>query len=388
MKQSYKQALKIIAILLLVLACGGALVVVSGLIPIRASSGHWAITSWFLNFTKDRSVATQSSGITVPELDDAALVARGAGHYEIGCRQCHGAPETGRSALVFGMTPKPPDLAEIVPHKGPAELYYVIKHGIKMTAMPAWPNLKREDEIWSVVAFLQKYPELSLAEYEQLVWGEHNKQSGQFIASAEGENLPVPHTVIEVCAGCHGLDGQGRGLGAFPRLAGQNAAYLEESLKAYRGGKRHSGTMQIVAGPLQDDEIQEVSRFYARLQPADPVERTEPGRNSADISPEEWNAAVERGAKIAAEGIPDQGVGACADCHPTTRQSFENSYPTLIGQTPDSLMRQLELFQQRKRGGTKTANLMHAIVDGLQPEQIQAVSFYYAQLSAQKSRKN
>ncbi len=70
--------------------------------------------------------------------------------------------------------------------------------------------------------------------------------------------------------------------------------------------------------------------------------------------------------------------------HPTTRQPFENSYPTLIGQAPDSLMRQLKLFQQRKRGGTKTANLMHAVVDGLQPQQIRDVSYYYAQLNGKE----
>lgn len=373
-----KQSLKTIVIFFIGLAIVGALVVVSGMIPIKASSGHWEITRWFLNFTKNRSLATYSSGIKVPELDDQSLIIKGAGHYEIGCRQCHGTPETPRSPLVFGMTPVPPDLADIVPHRDPAELFYAVKHGIKMTAMPAWPDGKRNDEIWAVVAFLQKYPDLSLAEYERLVWGTHQKQSGQTISLADGASLSVPHLVIELCAGCHGIDGQGRGLGAFPRLAGQNFAYLKNALQAYRTGRRQSGTMEVIAGRLSADQIQELSRYYARLKPTgSSTDRTEEPMTDSAAGEQ---AAIKRGATIAAEGIADQGVGACVDCHPTSHRPFQNSYPTLIGQYPDYLVLQLKLFQERKRGGAKTANLMHAVVDGLKSKQIQDVSLYYAQL--------
>ena len=68
-----------------------ALVVVSGVVPIKASSGHWAITAAFLDFAKTRSVATHSLGIAAPPLDDEALVLRGAGHYETAvCRATAG----------------------------------------------------------------------------------------------------------------------------------------------------------------------------------------------------------------------------------------------------------------------------------------------------------
>ncbi|HBL43953.1 c-type cytochrome [Gimesia sp.] len=374
-----KRRWKIIGTLGLVAVIGGALVVVSGVIPVKASSGHWEITRWFLNFTKERSVATHSTGIKVPDLEDRALIIKGAGHYETGCRVCHGKPDSVRPRLVSLMTPQPPDLQKIVPQREPQELFYVVKHGIKMTGMPAWPELKRDDEIWPVVAFLLQYSELDLAEYDELVWGEHQKQSDQSIDSAEGTSLPVPHLVIEECAGCHGVDGQGRGLGVFPRLAGQNEAYLRVSLEAYHHDNRLSGTMEVIASRMNQKEIQEISRYYSRLPPF-PSKENQNGEASSNRDSEAEVASFERGAEIAAEGIADQDVPACADCHSTTRKPFKNAYPTLIGQYQDYLALQIKLFQNRNRGGSKSANLMHAAVDGLKPDQIRDVSYYYSVL--------
>ncbi|WP_417388563.1 c-type cytochrome [Gimesia sp.] len=374
-----KRRWKIMAVLSLIVVVGGALIVVSGVIPVKASSGHWEITRWFLNFTKERSVATHSTGIEVPDLEDQALIIKGAGHYETGCQVCHGKPDGIRPRLVSLMTPKPPNLKKIVPEREPQELFYVVKHGIKMTGMPAWPEQKRDDEIWPVVAFLLKYPDLDLAEYDVLVTGEHQKQSDQSIESAEGASIPVPHLVIEVCGGCHGVDGQGRGLGVFPRLAGQNEAYLRVSLEAYHHDKRLSGTMEEIASRMSPTEIQEISRYYSRLQPQ-PTNRSQNKKGTVNRDHPEDPPSFERGARIAADGIADQDVPACADCHATTRKPFKNAYPTLIGQYQDYLELQIRLFQNRSRGGSQSANLMHAAVDGLKPDEIRDVCFYYSEL--------
>jgi hypothetical protein len=79
-------------VLIAILAVGGFLVVLSGAVPIKASSRHWAITSWFLNFTKERSVSTHTLGKETPDLDSRMLVLKGATHYETGCSPCHGSP--------------------------------------------------------------------------------------------------------------------------------------------------------------------------------------------------------------------------------------------------------------------------------------------------------
>jgi len=97
-----------IAAFLLVVAFGGLLFVTSGIMPIKASSRHWAITAWFLNFAMRRSVVTHSLGTRVPALDDVALVAKGATHYEFGCRPCHGSPDFAQPAIAQQMTPPPP----------------------------------------------------------------------------------------------------------------------------------------------------------------------------------------------------------------------------------------------------------------------------------------
>src|SRR5688572_2859286 len=81
-----------LGVLLLVLAIVGALVVASGVVPVKASSGHWPITAWMLNFAMERSVATHSSGIEAPPLDSRALIIQGAGYYDVGCYGCHGGP--------------------------------------------------------------------------------------------------------------------------------------------------------------------------------------------------------------------------------------------------------------------------------------------------------
>ncbi len=81
------------------------LVVVSGIVPLGASDGHWAVTTWLLDFTKRRSVATHSLGIAPPPLDDPAMVLKGAGHYDLGCRPCHGTPGRPLPAVPARMHP-------------------------------------------------------------------------------------------------------------------------------------------------------------------------------------------------------------------------------------------------------------------------------------------
>ena len=150
-----------------VAALGGFLFAASGIMPIKASSGHWPITAWLLNFTMRRSVITHSLGMNAPKLDDAALVAKGATHYEFGCRPCHGGPHLPQPVIAGHMTPHPPHLPPEIPKWQPEELFYIVKHGVKFTGMPAWPAQQRDDEVWAVVAFLLKIPQTHRARVSQ-----------------------------------------------------------------------------------------------------------------------------------------------------------------------------------------------------------------------------
>src|SRR5688572_30227281 len=129
----------------LLAAFATCLLVLSGLISIKASSGHWAVTAWLLDFTKQRSVATHSLGTRVPPLDDPTMVLKGAAHYETGCQWCHGSPREPLPTIPARSTPHPPDLQRQVSRWQPRELFYLVKHGVKFTGMPAWPAVGRDD---------------------------------------------------------------------------------------------------------------------------------------------------------------------------------------------------------------------------------------------------
>jgi cytochrome c553/cytochrome c5 len=354
------------AAIAVVVMIGAALGVVSGVVPIKASSGHWPITARFLDFAKARSVATHSLGIEPPSpLDDEALLIRGAGHYENGCYGCHGGPGGGIPPVMAAMTPPPPELTNRISRWKPEELFSIVKHGIKFTGMPAWPVQQRDDEVWAMVAFLRRMPNLDDGEYRRLAHGERDAaDAGPSLSSA---GLSPPRAVRETCSRCHGIDGTGRGPDAFPSLAGQRSEYLYASLRAFAGRTRFSGIMSTVAANLSDEAMREVAAYYEQLPP----------RSTA---PPPDQAAAARGAAIAARGIPERDVPSCADCHGPSDVPRNRAYPIIARQPARYLALQLELLKARRRGGSAHLNLMQVFVDRLSSEQIRDVTFYYASL--------
>ena len=353
----------------------GFLVMVSGVIPIKASSGHWAITKWVLEFSMARSISTHSLGVEVPSLADPALVVKGAAHYETTCRPCHGAPDLRHPRVAAAMTPRPPYLAPEISKWSSAELFSIVKHGVKLTGMPAWPSPHRDDEVWAMVAFLQRLPQLDLAEYERLAFGEVRESS----AAAPIEDLTgpenLPGAVSERCARCHGVDGRGRGTGAFPKLAGQHPPYLYNALRAYEQGRRHSGIMEPVSAGLSDEEMRSLATYYGSLEPAVGTHG-----DAANGGGTVHSASAARGREIAHRGIPAQKVPSCVDCHGPTEPHPKREYPMLAGQYADYLVLQLELFAKGHRGGSPYADLMNEVAPRLTPQQMRDVATYYASL--------
>ena len=333
------------------------LVVATGVIPLQASSGHWKVTSWVLDLIKRRSVNTYSRSIEVPALDHPSLLARGAGHYERSCRACHGSPAAARPPLVMKMTPHPPFLPERIDRWDEAELFQIVKHGIKFTGMPAWPAPKRNDEIWAVVAFLRQMPRLSADQYWRLAVGEPRHP---------GASPPI----VEMCAACHGVDGRGRDGGGFPAIAGQNAPYLRRALDAYASGQRHSGMMAPIAAAIDPRTRDALIAFYSQLPPALP--------RGAD-----GDAA--RGEVIARRGIPERRIPACLECHqPDANQKRE--YPILDGQHAEFLLQQLQLFNEDARGGSDLGSVMRPIAMRLTPEEMQSVAAFFSSRSSNRDR--
>jgi cytochrome c553 len=350
-------------------AVGGLIVVVSGVVPMKASSGHWTITEAFLQFAKRRSIATHTLGTGVPPLDDPALILKGAGHYDFGCRPCHGSPALEQPVVAEAMLPRPPDLRDSVARYDEAALFYIVKHGLKFTGMPAWPALERDDEVWAMVAFLVRLPNLSPTDYEQLVAPAPTERETNVPFADLLPPRDTPEVIVDSCARCHGLSGGGRGTGAFPRLAGQRPAYLEASLRAFASQERHSGVMAPIAAALAPAEISAVAGYYSRL-------------DETPVSPQaqEPTDAATRGAAIATRGVPERLVPPCEKCHGPAGPERNPIYPQLAGQYASYIELQLTLFQSRSRGGTEYHEIMERVAANLTPDDMRAVAEYYGRL--------
>jgi cytochrome c553 len=285
-------------------------------------------------------------------LAEAALIRKGAWHYDVACRSCHGEPGGELPRLAIHLLPQPPALSARIRESDPKKLFYVVKHGIKFTAMPAWPSARRDDEVWAVVAFLLQYPQLDAAAYRRL--------AGRQTPPAAG----APLTLAASCAQCHGDDGLSHDNALLPRLAGQREAYLLKTLEAFARGARHSGTMEPIAAALTPEARTELARDYAAMKPGAVL----PARAS-------------RGEAIAREGIAAQRVPACVECHGPGAKRGKPEYPTLAGQPADYLELQLTLFREQRRGGSDHAHLMQPIASRLTPAQARDVAEYFASLT-------
>jgi len=163
-----KIAIKTFAALVLLSMATSLAFAFSGFYDVGADHPESAFSRWLLTTTRDHSIDRQAAGITVPPLTDPKLVDEGFEHYHEMCTGCHLAPGMDSSEIHAGLDPQPPVLAELVPHRSPARLFWVIKHGVKMTGMPAWGSTHDDQMIWAMVAFLERLPTLSPAEYHAM----------------------------------------------------------------------------------------------------------------------------------------------------------------------------------------------------------------------------
>jgi mono/diheme cytochrome c family protein len=162
-----KLVLATLATGVIVAGLAGAAIVYSGAYNIAADVPHSPPMLALMNATRGRSVEVRSRGILVPHLDDPQLVLKGAGQYAAMCTSCHLAPGMENSEIRPGLYPQPQNLSKV--WVGPREAFWTIKHGLKMTAMPAWGAGHDDETIWSIVAFVQKLPEMTPAQYRELV---------------------------------------------------------------------------------------------------------------------------------------------------------------------------------------------------------------------------
>jgi len=165
---------------------------------------------------------------------------------------------------------------------------------------------------------------------------------------------------INLCSTCHGPRGVSTSP-EFPVLAGQQHDYLVAQLEAFRSKTRAEQIahdfMWGIAGGLDDRMIDAVARYYAAQAPA-PARPGDP-------------QLIEQGRQLFDKGVSGRGIPSCATCHGAQAQGA-GTFPRLAGQHAKYVRKQLEYIQ----GLVRNAPVMHGVIKGLTPVEIEAVAAY------------
>jgi mono/diheme cytochrome c family protein len=162
-----RKAALMVGVALLLLAGGAALFVESGVYNIGADDHHTKPVLAIIEQLRERSIAVRARAVEVYEVTDAEGIAAGARRYAALCAGCHLAPGRSKSDIRLGMYPHPPNLAQGEELES-RRAFWIVKHGIKMSAMPAWGKTLDDREIWDVVAFLRKMPGMTPESYQRI----------------------------------------------------------------------------------------------------------------------------------------------------------------------------------------------------------------------------
>jgi ketosteroid isomerase-like protein/mono/diheme cytochrome c family protein len=177
-----------------------AIAIGSGAYNVAADTPHTAPVAWLLATARERSIDAHAASIEVPDLVEEERIRRGAGNYDAMCKGCHLEPGMQATEISRGLNPAPPNLSEHAPHDA-RETFWVVKHGIKASGMPAWSASMADDDVWDLVAFLQALPDLSADRYVAAVAA----SGGHSHSGPESEHDDAEHH-HEAAAQTSGLD--------------------------------------------------------------------------------------------------------------------------------------------------------------------------------------
>lgn len=172
---------------------------------------------------------------------------------------------------------------------------------------------------------------------------------------------------LAACASCHGT--QGEGMGAMPRLAGINAAYLRKQLDDFANDNREHALMGPIAKAMSPETREAMSGYYTAM--------TLP----ATAPPEDSHPGV----RVAQRGAWDRNVPGCVQCHGPGGRGVGAAFPPIAGQTAAYLSAQLEAWKAGRRSNDPIG-LMQAAARGLTAEEIRDVADYFSRLPMQAPR--
>lgn len=186
-----KVYLKSLVMLAVFALLAGGLFIYSGVYPMGADSRHHPVTYWLLETLRERSIARAASDLRVPsEISTPARLLAGGADYNDMCAGCHLQPGVTENDFTLGLYPAPPSLIQTADQHDHSHAtvageddhalkrqFWIIKHGIKASGMPAWGPGHDDERVWNMVAFLQRLPELSTDQY-QILTARDNSSEG------------------------------------------------------------------------------------------------------------------------------------------------------------------------------------------------------------------
>jgi len=174
--------------LLAVVTLGGLLLVYSGAFNVAATEEHAAFTRWVLDTTMQRSVEHRAPDVRRAEDVTPAMLAAGASAYRSMCQHCHAGPGAEREDWADGMRPRPPHLVETAADWKRNEVFWLVKHGVKMSGMPAFGPTHDDEALWGIAAFVKQLPAMTPERYAALSGG-----SGASGGSGSGHHGSAGH---------------------------------------------------------------------------------------------------------------------------------------------------------------------------------------------------
>jgi cytochrome c553 len=183
------------------------------------------------------------------------------------------------------------------------------------------------------------------------------------VIAAQGTAAGTP-----ACAQCHAFNGGSDGSGAFPRIAGQSAYYLEKQLRDFTSGVRANAIMSPIAKALSPDDIADVTAYYAGVNaPFLPLAKAEP-------------ALIQRGEQLAKVGSAAKDLPGCNNCHGPGGTGEPPTIPYLAGQYARYIAFELQMWQRGYR--KNSPEVMFMIATKLDDQDIAALAAYYQQVRA------
>ncbi|MBI2235997.1 MAG: cytochrome c [Magnetospirillum sp.] len=157
-----------VVVALLLVAVGGYALLTSGRWDVAADRPLPAVVEQGLAVAQRASVKARAGQPDLPPLADPVLVEEGGRSYGALCEACHGGPGAEPGFLGRAVSPRPADLSLVKQRWTPAELFWIVKHGLQGTGMPAFGMARVDAELWPVVAFVTQLPGMPPQRYRDL----------------------------------------------------------------------------------------------------------------------------------------------------------------------------------------------------------------------------